>query len=76
MTVSHIDQDHGIGVKLRAKLYTYPYRIAESKLHLIIWNFDKEALDEIAKDFKSKSVLSVEIKEKTLVPRAIEEPVS
>ena len=76
MTIPHIDQDHGIGGKLRAKLYIYPYRIAERKPHPILWNFDREALDEIARNFKSKSVFSVDIKEKSLVLRLIEEPVS
>jgi len=61
---------------LRAKLYIYPYRIADRKPHPILWNFDKEALNEIAKNFKSKSVFSVDVKEKTLVFRLVEEPVS
>jgi len=41
---------------LRAKLYIYPYRIAERKPHPILWSFDKEALNEIAKRFENKSV--------------------
>ncbi|MDH5687098.1 MAG: hypothetical protein OEZ48_04470 [Candidatus Bathyarchaeota archaeon] len=61
---------------MRAKLYIYPYRIADRKPHPILWNFDKEALNEIAKNFKSKSVFSVDVKEKTLVFRLVEEPVS
>jgi hypothetical protein len=51
---------------LRAKLYIYPYRIAEGKPHPIVWSFDKEALNEIAKRFENKSVFNVEIKEKTI----------
>jgi len=61
---------------LRAKLYIYPYRIAERRPHPVLWNFDKEALNQIARNFKSKSVFSVDIKGKTLVLRLIEEPIS
>ena len=61
---------------MRAKLYISPYRISDRKPHPILWNFDKEALNEIAKNFKSKSVFSVDVKEKTLVFRLVEEPVS
>ena len=61
---------------MRAKLYIYPYRIAERRPHPVLWNFDKEALNQIARNFKSKSVFSVDIKGKTLVLRLIEEPIS
>ena len=57
---------------MRAKLYIYPYRIAERKPHPIAWSFDVEALNEIAKRFENKSVFGVEIKEKTIVLRMIE----
>jgi len=50
---------------VRAKLYIYPYRITERKPHPILWSFDAEALDEIAKNFKNKSVFSIEIKKNT-----------
>jgi len=60
---------------MRAKLYIYPYRITERKPHPILWGFDTEALNEIAKNFKNKSVFSVEIKEKTLILKLIEEPI-
>ena len=54
----------------------YPYRIAERKPNPVLWNFDKEALDEIARNFRSRSVFNVDVKEKALVLRIIEEPVS
>jgi len=57
---------------LRAKLYIYPYRIAERKPHPILWSFDTEALNEIAKKFENKSVFNVEIKEKAITLRLIE----
>jgi len=60
---------------MRAKLYIYPYRITERKPHPILWSFDTEALNEIAENFKNKSVFSVEVKEKTLTLRLIEEPI-
>jgi len=59
------------GDSLRAKLYVYPYRIAERKPHPILWSFDTEALNEIAKRFENKSVFNVEIKEKTITLRLI-----
>jgi len=59
---------------VRAKLYIYPYRITERKPHPILWSFDTEALNEIAKNFKNKSVFSVEIEKKTLILKLIEEP--
>jgi len=59
---------------VRAKLYIYPYRITQRKPHPILWSFDKEALDEIAKNFKNKSVFSVEFKERAIILRLIEEP--
>jgi len=58
---------------MRAKLYIYPYRITERKPHPIHWSFDTEALDEIAKNFKNKSVFSVQVKERTIILRLIEE---
>jgi len=58
---------------MRAKLYIYPYRIAERKPHPILWSFDTEALNEIAKNFKNKSVFNIEIKKKTLILKLIEE---
>ncbi|MFB0503371.1 MAG: hypothetical protein ACETWE_06030 [Candidatus Bathyarchaeia archaeon] len=61
---------------MRAKLYMYPYRTAERKPHPVLWNFDKEALDEIARNFRSKSVFNVDVKEKALVLRLTEEPAS
>ena len=54
----------------------YPYRIAERKPYPVLWNFDKEALDEIARNFRSKSVFNVDVKENALVLRLIEEPAS
>jgi len=59
---------------MRAKLYIYPYRIVGRKPHPIFWSFDKEALDEIARKFESKSVFNVEITEKTITLRLIETP--
>jgi len=55
-------------------LYVYPNRITQRKPHPILWSFDTEALSEIAKNFKNKSVFSVEVREKTLILRLIEEP--
>jgi len=57
---------------LQAKLYIYPYRIAERRPHPILWSFDTEALNEIARKFKNKSVFKVEIKEKTITLKLIE----
>jgi len=57
---------------LRAKLYIYPYRIMEGKPHPILWSFDREALDEIARRFRNKSVFKVEIEETTIRLRLIE----
>ena len=59
------------GEPLQAKLYIYPYRIAERKPHPVVWSFDAEALNEIAKRFENKSVFNVEIKEKTITLRLI-----
>jgi len=59
---------------VRAKLYVYPYRIAERKPHSILWSFDTEALKEIAKNFKNKAVFDVEVKERTIILRLIEDP--
>jgi len=59
------------GDPLQAKLYVYPYRIAERKPHPIVWSFDVEALNEIAKRFGNKSVFDVEIKEETITLRLI-----
>jgi len=56
---------------LRVNLYIYPYRIAEGKPHPILWSFDKEALDEIARKFKNKSVFNVEITETTITLRLV-----
>jgi len=60
-------------VDLRAKLYIYPYRIAEHKPHPILWSFDREALDEIAKRFENKTVFRVEIGKKAITLTKIEE---
>jgi len=60
------------GDLLRAKLYIYPYRIASRKPHPILWSFDKEALNEIAKKFENESVFNVEVEEKTITLRLIE----
>lgn len=57
---------------MRAKLYIYPYRIMEGKPHPILWSFDREALDEIARRFRNKSVFKVEIEETTIRLRLIE----
>jgi len=57
---------------LRAKLYIYLYRITEGKPHPILWSFDKEALNQIARRFKNKSVFNVEIEETTIRLRLIE----
>jgi len=59
------------GDPLRAKLYIYPYCIAEHRPHPIVWSFDTEALNEIAKRFENKSVFKVEIKEKTITLRLV-----
>jgi hypothetical protein len=56
---------------LQAKLYVYPYRVAERKPHPVVWSFDAEALNEIAKRFENKSAFSVEIREKTITLRLI-----
>ncbi len=48
---------------MRAKLYIYPYRIKERKPHPILWSFDKEALDEMSRRFKNKSLFEVKIEE-------------
>lgn len=60
---------------MRAKLYIYPYRIADRKPHPILWSFDREALNEIAKKFRNKSVFNVEIEEKMIILRLVEEPI-
>jgi len=60
------------GDLLQVKLYIYPYRIASRKPHPILWSFDKEALNEIAKRFENKSVFNVEIEEKTITLRLVE----
>jgi len=65
-----------MGDIMRAKLYIYPYRIIQRKPHPILWSFDTEALEEIAKNFKNKSIFSVEVKKKTLILRLIEAPVA
>lgn len=57
---------------MKAKLYIYPYRVAERKPHPILWSFDKEALDEIAKRFKNRSVFEVEITEESIILRLVE----
>ncbi len=57
---------------MRAKLYIYLYRITEGKPHPILWSFDKEALNQIARRFKNKSVFNVEIEETTIRLRLIE----
>jgi len=59
---------------MRAKLYIYPYRIVSHKPHPILWNFDTEALKEIANKFSNKSIFNVEIREKTITLRLIETP--
>jgi len=59
---------------MRAKLCIYPYRIVGRKPHPIFWSFDKEALDEIAREFENKSVFTVEISEKTITLRLVETP--
>jgi len=69
-----LSENQRIGGIVRAKLYIYPYRITQRKPHPILWSFDTEALDHIAKNFKNKSLFSVEVKEKTLILRLIEEP--
>jgi len=56
---------------LQAKLYVYPYRIKERKPHPILWSFDKEALNEIARKFENKSLFKVEIRGKTITFRLI-----
>jgi len=66
-------KNHRIGDILRAKLYIYPYRITQRKPHPILWSFDTEALNEIAKNFENKSVFTVEVKERTLILTLIEE---
>jgi len=58
---------------VRAKLYIYPYRIAQRKPHPILWSFDTEALKEIANKFENKSLFNVEIGEKTITLRLIKE---
>jgi len=57
---------------LQAKLYIYPYRIAEGKPHPILWSFDREALEEIAKRFENRTVFRVEITEKVITLTRIE----
>ena len=56
---------------MKAKLYVYPHRIAERKPHPILWAFDSEALNEIAKRFENKSAFKVEIKERIIILRLI-----
>jgi len=63
-----------IGDIMRAKLYIYPYRIADRKPHAILWSFDREALNEIAKNFRNKSVFNVEIEKKMIILRLAEVP--
>lgn len=58
---------------MRAKLYIYPHRVTGRKSHPILWSFDTEALNEIAKNFKNKSVFNVEVDEKTIILKLIEE---
>lgn len=57
---------------MRAKLYIYPYRIKERKPHPILWSFDKEALEEISRRFKNKSLFEVEIEEKIITLKLID----
>jgi len=58
---------------VQAKLYIYPYRIAQRKPHPILWSFDTETIKEITNKFENKSLFNVEVGEKTIILRLVKE---